>query len=221
VLNRYGRNVFRLEVPQRNLLDAARERLRLMVSLRKERPAMATGRLRPVGRLLRDFEYALLTGNDDEARALIGQLKSEGHLAATNILFLEVRRLAASHHWDAIMALPELDGLISMPRPKRVTEALVQAIYETRLRDASVPAGLTKLSRDFVPRSTRVSKICISHAPPSGSGRRREFHSGCRHSGASPVGLVSEVLGKWSPATPEGAYLAALAQFVPVARRNS
>lgn len=135
VLARYGYNVFRVDVPQRHLLDLARERLRLMVSLRKERPVRTGGPPRPVGRLLRDFEYALLTGSDDEARALLGQLRSEGHLSATNILFLEVRRLAASRHWDAIMAMPELDALVSMPRPKRVTEAVLQAVYETRLRE--------------------------------------------------------------------------------------
>lgn len=216
VLDRYGRNVFRLDLPQRDLRDRARERLALMVNLRKERPQLASAHPRPVGRLLRDFEYALLTGNDDEARALVGQVKSEGHLSATNILFLEVRRLAASRHWDAIMALPELDGLVSMPRPKRVTEALVQAIYETRLRDcerAGRPEeAVARFRAEIYPRFQELYK---SRATLKGDAVDASFILAAGAAAPPRTTLVSEVLDVWAPATPEGTYLATLARFVP------
>ncbi len=215
VLARYGHNVFRLDVPQRDLLDAARERLRLMVSLRKERPLRTSGPLRPVGRLLRDFEYALLTGNDDEARALVGQLRAEGHLSETNILFLEVRRLAASRQWDAIMALPELDGLVSMPRPKRVTEAIVQAIYETRLRDCEsagrADEAVARFRAEIYPR---FQELYASRATLKGEAIDASFILAAGAAESPRDTLVSEVIDARSPGTPEGAYLVALAQFV-------
>lgn len=135
VLERCGNNAFRLDVSDRAVLDIARERLRLLIRLRHERPVRDARRLRAVGRVLRDFEYALLARDVTAARDLIDELRSSGHLGATNILFLEVRRLAAGGHSDAILALPELDALLAMPRPRRVTEALINAVYGSRLKE--------------------------------------------------------------------------------------
>ena len=60
VLARCGRNAFRVDVSDHSILDMARERLHLLIRLRRERPARHARRLRAVGRVLRDFEYALL-----------------------------------------------------------------------------------------------------------------------------------------------------------------
>ena len=62
VLASYGNNAFRIEVPRRELLDTARERLSLLISLRNERPTRYARRIRAAGRVLREFEYALLAG---------------------------------------------------------------------------------------------------------------------------------------------------------------
>lgn len=134
VLARYGNNAFRIEVPRRELFDTARERLSLLISLRNERPTRYARRIRAAGRVLREFEYALLAGTGPAAADCIEELRSSGHLSAANLLFLEVRRLAAGGHWDAILALPELEALLAMVRPRRVTEVLVRAVYAARLR---------------------------------------------------------------------------------------
>ena len=135
VLNRYGNNAFRLDVSERELFDTARERLRLLMRLRTERPVRPARRLRAVGRILRDFEYSLVAADAHRARTLIDELRSTNHLNATNLLFLEVRRLERISHWDAVLALPELDALVAMPRPRRVTEALVKSVYASRLQE--------------------------------------------------------------------------------------
>ena len=62
------------------------------------------------------------------------ELRAAGKLSASNLLFLEVRRLAACGKWDAVLALPELDTLLAITRPRRVTEALIRAVYGSRLR---------------------------------------------------------------------------------------
>lgn len=135
VLAKYGANAFRLEVPDRNILDAARERLRLLIRLQRERPPRHAQRTRAAGRVLRDFEYALLANQEVVARDCIGELRATCQLSAANLLFLEVRRLAAGRRWDAILALPELQALLAMVRPRRVTEALIRAVYFSYLRE--------------------------------------------------------------------------------------
>lgn len=135
VVSRCGANAFRLEVPQQSLINAARERLRLAVRLRYERPVRHARRVRAAGRVLRDFEYAILTGDGQSAVDCIAELRSAGHLGATNLLFLEVRRLAASTQWNAILALPGVGSLLAMARPRRVTEALIRAVYAVQLQE--------------------------------------------------------------------------------------
>lgn len=134
VLAKYGLNAFRLEIPDRNILDAARERLRLLMRLQKERPPRRANDTRAAGRVLRDFEYALLANQEAAAADYIEELRTAGQLSAANLLFLEVRRLAAGRRWDAILALPELQALLAMVRPRRVTEALIRAVYFSYLR---------------------------------------------------------------------------------------
>ena len=112
VVESYDGNAFRIEVPDPTLFDAARERLRLLIRLRQERPSRYARQVRAAGRVLRDFEYALLAEDGSAAADYIEELRSSGHLSASNLLFLEVRRLAACHNWHAIVALPELDALL-------------------------------------------------------------------------------------------------------------
>ena len=134
VLAEYGENAFRIAIGSREILDAARERLRLMIQMQGERPTRYAKRIRAVGRILRDFEYALLAADGVTAEECIEELRAAGKLSASNLLFLEVRRLAACGKWDAVLALPELDTLLAITRPRRVTEALIRAVYGSRLR---------------------------------------------------------------------------------------
>jgi hypothetical protein len=134
VLAEYGENAFRIAIGSRQILDAARERLRLMIQIQGERPTRYAKRIRAVGRILRDFEYALLAADGVTAEECIEELRAAGKLSASNLLFLEIRRLAACGKWDAVLALPELEPLLAIARPRRVTEALIRAVYCSRLR---------------------------------------------------------------------------------------
>jgi len=143
VLKEYGLNAFKLEVPYR-LRGAARNRLANYLALRIERPNRLTLLIRTAGQILKDFEYALLAGSAPDASARIDELRSGGYLSATNILFLEVRALAAKRDWDAIVKHRDLGSLLAIQRPLRVTEAVVKAAYNVnvkRFEEANDPDG--------------------------------------------------------------------------------
>jgi hypothetical protein len=133
VSDRFGRNAFRVSVPDRRMIDLARERLQMLLQLRKEQPVFYTRAERPVGRILRDFEYGLLSSDEAALAHSLEELRATGRLSPTNLLFLEIRRFAAGYAWDAILTLPELDSLLSLPRPRGVTEAIIKAVYHSRL----------------------------------------------------------------------------------------
>ena len=133
VLATYGPNAFKLEVPF-PLRKVARERLASYLALRIERPNRLTLLIRTAGQILKDFEYALLAGNVESASSLIDELRNGGYLSATNILFLEVRALAANRDWEAILNHRDFGALLAIQRPLRVTEALLKALYNVKLR---------------------------------------------------------------------------------------
>ena len=156
VIAQYGSNVFKIEIPNRDLIELARERLRLLIQLRQERPSRTSSVPRAVGRILRDFEYALLARDLATAGELINELRSAGHLDAINLLYLEVRRLGAGEAWSQMLALAGLDSLLRTRRPRRVTEAIISAVYHVHLVNyvaaAEAEAAVTQFRAEVAPR---------------------------------------------------------------------
>ncbi|MFL6450922.1 MAG: protein DpdD [Bryobacteraceae bacterium] len=156
VMANYGSNVFKIEIPTRDLFETARQRLQLLMQLGEERPARTTLVPRAVGRILRDFEYALLAQDIAAAGELINELQSAGHLDAINLLYLEVRRLAAGEAWSQILTLAGLNSLLRTRRPRRVTEAIIFAVYHVHLADyvaaAQAEAAVRHFKTEIAPR---------------------------------------------------------------------
>ncbi len=133
VLERYGNSAFKIFVPS-ELREVARDRLLAYLKLRRIRPTRLKAFARTASRILRDFEYSILAGSYEEASERIDELRAAGHLSAMNLLFLHVRALACAHRWGEICELPEMDALLNIRRPIRVTECLIRAVYITQLQ---------------------------------------------------------------------------------------
>lgn len=219
VLNRRGTNAFRIEIPNPRLLEGARERLQLYIRLRKERPDRFAQRLRPVGRVLRDFEYALSSGQESIAAECIAELRSTGGLSAENLLFLEIRRLASASRWDAILALPELDSILSIVRPRRVTEALIRAVYVVRLQQFEENARAADALEDF--RSAilpRFRDLYKTQANISGYEVDASFLLAAAASPSGHFENVETTLAKYEPSSTKFTFLEKLADLLPRGR---
>ncbi len=215
VLARCGSSAFRLDVPQRDLLNAARERLLLLKHLRDERPVRTARRVRAAGRVLRDFEYALIARDGQATAECIEELRLGGQLGATNLLFLEVRRLAALGQCNAILVLPELGSLLAMPRPRRVTEAMIRAVYSVRLREFEDGARAVEARERF--RSELLPQfrdLFRSRAGLSGYEIDASFLLASSASDAPRHDLAQTILAGYPEDAPGRAYLAALAALV-------
>jgi len=216
VLSRCGSSAFRLEVPQRDLFNAARERLLLLMRLRDERPVRNARRLRAAGRVLREFEYALMAKDGQATAQCIEELRTSGQLGATNLLFLEVRRLAALGQWNAILVLPELGSLLVMARPRRVTEALIRAVYAARLREFEDGSRITEARELF--RSEifpQFRDLFRTYAGLSGYEIDAGFLLASSASETPRHELVQTILAGYAEDDQRRSYLAALADTVP------
>lgn len=220
VLEYFGRNALRFRIPNPQLADTARERLVLFLQIRSERPNDIRLRLRATGRILRDFEYALLAHDDRAAEAALGELRGGGRLDAANLLYLEIRRRVAAGDFSAVLQHPHLQSLLSMRRPLRVTEALIRAVYDVELRRfeaESDPSGALQHFRTAV--QPRFSELYDSRAGLSGAAVDASFvllavaSTPPRHDMATAI--IAEALTAGRPAD----YLQAVADLVTVAPR--
>ena len=132
--------------------EEAREQFLLLAKLLSARPRRLAPRLRPVGRILRDFELALRTGDDVSLRADLHELRSGKHLDEANLAFLDLRRLGMLGAWQDVLrheALPSLLGFRAIPWQVRATllSALFHVHLAPRVNLGEADAALAELAR--------------------------------------------------------------------------
>jgi hypothetical protein len=88
----------------------------------------------PTGRVLRDFYMALQADSRIAAESSLQYLVSQHRLDTLNLLFLRVQLLAELAQWKELLALPELANLLQVRRPFAVTQALLKAVYRSKLQ---------------------------------------------------------------------------------------
>ncbi len=135
---------------------AVRSALDLLASLRRTRPLRTEVGPKPLGRLLRDFEMAVVAGDDRLASLSLDAIEKSGLLNTQNILFLRVRRLAGFGRYGDVTTMPEFAPLLAIRRPTRVTADLVAAVYEIELREFEVrgdaPGAIEHFSSEVLRR---------------------------------------------------------------------
>ena len=161
-LNLAGRCFFKFEVwPDGDLDQQLRvyQKIKLLWAVREESPRYGRPETRPVWRVLLDFELALTHGDRDAAESLLAEIENGRSFTEPNLSFLEVRLLAAFEEWDRLLALETLPTLLRVPRPKRVSGAIMEALVQTRVRPllqgdvgrSGVREELGRIDRQFGP----------------------------------------------------------------------
>ncbi|MEZ9657436.1 protein DpdD [Vibrio splendidus] len=108
----------------------ALERLRVQLV---NRPARRLNVVRHRGRILRDIHFALYRQNGADAYQHLAELRRAGGIGDQNELFLELRCHAVDGQWDKIINHPKLHIVMELPRPRVLTEALMEAVYGYQL----------------------------------------------------------------------------------------
>lgn len=109
------------------------EQLRRMAALSRQRQARQPLQRRPVHVVLRDYHMALQAGNRAGAEEAISAIQRDGLLDAVNLLFL---RTVVISRFSTLRELEDsglLLELVRIPRPLRVTDALVSLVYRAEL----------------------------------------------------------------------------------------
>ena len=135
---------------------AVRRALDLFFELDAIRPSRRISMSRPLGRLLREFEMAVLAGAGELSSEILAEIEASGQLSAQNIVFLRIRRLSGLRLASEVLELPELATILAIRRPARVTAALFDALYSTELArfevESNVPGALDHFAEIVLPR---------------------------------------------------------------------
>lgn len=135
--------VYRLRVLDQAERNHVRVQVFMLRSLRDRGADSERSLARPVGRLLRDLEMALVVRNEESAWQCLDDLRARGRLSAHNVTFLKVRILSHFRRWTEVLALPEWQSLVAIRRPSRVTQALVNAVYSVHFAEFEHTTNVT------------------------------------------------------------------------------
>jgi len=129
----FGSLVFRLPVINSDDRTKVGRLLTTLIDYRDRDSGRSLATVKPIGRLLRDLEMAILAKNEQSARAVYGEIRSRGRLSATNLAFLQVRILGAFEQWAEILLLPSLNDILQVRRPKQISDQIARAVYQQQL----------------------------------------------------------------------------------------
>lgn len=132
-----------------------RKALELMQSTVARRPARSWDVIRPLGRLISEFEAALAAGGEASSRSALEQIAARGGITATNLAHLRIKRLDRLGLSRELLALDGLVNVLRQDPPLPVKEAVLNALHTTvveeplsrcdvheacdRLRDVELP----------------------------------------------------------------------------------
>lgn len=125
----FGSLVFRLSIVDGKDRPKVSSLLATMMEFRDRESMRSLAAIKPVGRLLRDLEMAIIAGNENSACQIYAEIRSRGRLSATNLAFLQVHIFAAFNHWADILSMPNLNDLLQVRLPKRISEIIATAVY--------------------------------------------------------------------------------------------
>jgi len=99
------------------------------VSARFEaKPKFACVRMRPIGRILRDFFLASREGDGESALAFYNEAKGSSKLSHRNLVGLELQSLAINASWNEILEHESLSDYLAGIVPTRIYHLLIRAL---------------------------------------------------------------------------------------------
>ncbi|MEU0173137.1 protein DpdD [Streptomyces massasporeus] len=146
ILQRYGAgSTFVVQATadtdERKRLRTALER---MVEVVERAPARSWSAPKPLGRLLADFEAALLSGAPQTAQALLQQIDRQGGLSPANVKHLEIRLWAAQGRASEVLALRGLREVLLQDPPVLVKDMVLSALFTARIEPALAEGDLAR-----------------------------------------------------------------------------
>lgn len=151
--DRFGGTVYRFTGADDAAMQTISARLSEFAGVLERRPLATRTRVRPVGAIRSDFERALLTGDEAQAKAMIAEFKQTGRLNEENLRYLEVRLSAGLGLWPQIARDHWLiKTLADLALPPQILADLIEALYRTYVEEAEASGDRAAMRDAFARR---------------------------------------------------------------------
>jgi hypothetical protein len=153
------RSTFRLTTGtgtyRQNLTDA----LRLMQQTYVRRPPRLWRVVKPIGRLIAEFDAALAAGSEAASLDLLEQLAAAGGLTATNLAHLKLKRLDRLGVSTKVLEFPALQDVARQDPPAPVKAAILNAVYTVALEEPLAVRNLEAAKSNLVTHGRAVPEL--------------------------------------------------------------
>ncbi len=210
----FAPHVFRLEVINSSDREQVRNKIFLMRSMQDRRIDRTTTLVRPVGRLLRDLEMALVVRDEDAAWRCLDDIRARGRLSAQNLAFLKVRILAAFRRWQEIVNLPEFQSIVTIRRPLRITQTLVHAVYRVHFAQFEEQADVDTCVARFRELEPTFGTLFRARGPLNDPLTLKAFLLRAVSADAPRYETIDEICQEFPESHPDRAWAEALATSV-------
>lgn len=154
------RVTFRLTTAQpsryrQSLTDA----LLLMQKTYTSRPPRLWRAVKPIGRLIAEFDASLAAGGEAASQDLLEQLAAAGGLTATNLAHLRLKRLDRLGASNKVLAFPNLPDIVHQDPPAAVKAAILNAVYTVALEEPLATRDLDAAKEGLITHGRVVPEL--------------------------------------------------------------
>ncbi|MEU6504549.1 protein DpdD [Streptomyces californicus] len=154
------RSTFRLTTGEsdkyrQGLTDA----LLLMQQTYLRRPPRLWRVVKPVGRLIAEFDAALAAGGEAASLDLLEQLAAAGGLTATNLAHLKLKRLDRLGASTKVLQFPALQDVARQDPPAPVKAAILNAVYTVALEEPLAARNLEAAKSNLITHGRAVPEL--------------------------------------------------------------
>ncbi|WP_329346211.1 protein DpdD [Streptomyces microflavus] len=142
--------------------------LLLMQKTSASRPPRLWRVVKPVGRLIAEFDAALAAGGDAASLDLLEQLAAAGGLTATNLAHLKLKRLDRLGVSSKVLDFSSLQDIVHQDPPVPVKRAILNAVYTVALEDTLAARNLEAAKQQLIAHGRVVPQLLSSNPRPYG-----------------------------------------------------
>jgi hypothetical protein len=152
--------------------DEFRSAVERLVTVRASSPVVSSEIPASLSQKIRDFRLAISDEDARRSERQLALLRSDGRLSAQNLNFLEVELLGRFGRWAEIRALPWFTQLGRIPRPRSVTDLMLESIWWVDFVSGSYDSPATALER-YAELSSELYGLFDAVEVPGSSASRR------------------------------------------------
>jgi hypothetical protein len=123
------------------------------------RPPRLWRAVKPVGRLIAEFDAALAAGGEAASLDLLEQLAAAGGLTATNLAHLKLKRLDRLGASTKVLEFPALQDVARQDPPAPVKAAILNAVYTVALEEPLAARNLEAAKSNVITHGRAVPEL--------------------------------------------------------------